>query len=65
MQGIEGEREQAECCSVQSCVVCKSRIFACYSTKFLTAVSSNIKYVVSLWSTDCESSITCCAPAQV
>ncbi len=54
MQGIEGEREQAECSSVQSCVVCKSRILALSThamnslhvpaLSLLTAVSSNVKY---------------------
>ncbi len=58
MQGIEGEREQAECSSVQSRVVCKSRILALSThamsslrvpaLSLLTGVSSKVKYIVSL-----------------
>ncbi len=58
MQGIEGEHEQADCSFVQSCVVCKSRILALSThalsslrvpaLSLLTAVSSNVKYIVSL-----------------
>ncbi len=60
-QGIEGECEQAERCSVQSCVVYKSRILTLHKT--LTMSSLHVSAlnrcllqceVVSLWSTDCE-----------
>ncbi len=74
MRGIEGECEQAECSSVQSCVVCKSRILvlSTHATSslrvpalsLLTAASSNVKYIVSLWTADCESSIACSTSAQ-
>ncbi len=71
---IEGEREQAEICSVQSCVVRKSRILVLHKTHtgtmsslcvpalnslILTPGSSNAK-LVSLWSADCA----CEAPRQ-
>ncbi len=58
MQGIEGEREQAERSSVQSCVVCKSRIHALSThamsslrvpaLSLLSAVSSNVKEDVGM-----------------
>ncbi len=74
MQGIEGEREQAECCSVQSRVVCKSRILAIRKSHTMSSLrvpalkSFNCCLfqckVVSLRSADCESSIACSTPAQ-
>ncbi len=75
MQGIEGEREQAEYRMQQCSVLCKSRILALSThamsrlrvpaLSLLTAISSNVRYIVSLWSADCESSIACCMPAQL